>query len=355
MIELKSSAERTHNSKLSVVIPVYRSEACLVALNDAIKEAMTFAEQEYEVIFVNDYSPDHSWWTIESLCRDDARVTGIDLRRNFGQDNAILTGLRVATGKYIAIMDDDLQHHPKFLKELLTELDQGYDVVYANFERKQQRLWKNVGSWINGKIAEWVLEKPKGLYLSPYKVMTHEIAKLICDYPGHAPYIDGLLFQSTARIGQVSVAHHPRFQGDGNYTLGRSIGVSARLAFSFSARPLRMIGVFGVSTSGLGLALALLVVAYRLLFPQHFTPEAVGWASLMVVILVVAGLQMIFFGALAEYTGRSYLLMSRKPQTSIREILNLKSDCTPDTSSVERYVEEVSIGARSDLQKLNNL
>ena len=307
--------------RLSIVIPVYQSQDCLPALYTAIVEVTSLMSWSYEIIFVNDFSKDGSWRVIESLCELDRNVLGIDLRRNFGQDNAILTGLRAARGEYVAIMDDDLQHHPKFLPALLDEIAKGHDVVYADFRDKKQKLWKNIGSWINGKIAEWVLDKPKGMYISPYKVIRREVAELICEYPGHAPYIDGLLFQTTARFGQVPAQHYSRYHGDSNYSFTRSVGVSARLAFSFSARPLRIIGVAGLFFSTLGLVLAAGVVLYRVFFPNAFAPEAVGWASLMVAILIAAGLQMICFGAMAEYIGRSYLLVSRKPQSAIRQTL----------------------------------
>lgn len=349
MLVLEEFASTKMAPYLSVVIPVYRSEDCLIALYDALAEVMRLLGRTYEVIFINDFSPDGSWKVIESLSAIDSRIVGVDLRRNFGQDNAILTGLRLARGRYIAIMDDDLQHHPKFLPNLLNEIEKGHDVVYADFERKQQKHWKNAGSWLNGKLAEWVLDKPKGLYISPYKIIRQDIAELICDYPGHAPYIDGLLFQTTARISQVPVDHHRRVAGSGNYTFARSVGVSARLAFSFSARPLRLIGASGVFFAGLGLALSMFVVFYRLLFPQNFTAETVGWASLMVAILIATGLQMIFFGALAEYTGRSYLLMSRKPQTAIREILNAANEKSFGRGLPEGYGEEVHIGSRVNL------
>lgn len=307
---------------LSIVVPVYRSEDCLAALHGAIVKALDWSGYNFEVIFVNDFSPDNSWSVIEFLCSTHPNVIGIDLRRNFGQDNAILTGVRIARGKYVAIMDDDLQHHPKFLPALLREIEKGSDVVYADLGKKHQKLWKNAGSWINGKIAEWVLGKPKGLYISPYKIMRADIARLIGEYPGYAPYVDGLIFQTTARITSIEAEHQDRFRGRGNYTLARSIGVSARLAFSFSARPLRLIGVAGLMMSGLGFGLTVVVIIYRLMFPQYFTAEAVGWASLMVAILVSTGIQMILFGALAEYTGRSFLILSNKPQTSIRQALN---------------------------------
>lgn len=333
--------------ELSIVVPVYRSAGCLLALYDAIAEALTPLGIVFELILVNDCSPDHSWEMIESLCHTAPNVVGVDLRRNFGQDNAILTGLRLARGRYLAVMDDDLQHHPKFLPALLAEMKTGADVVYARFQTKRQKPWKNVGSWLNGRLAGWVLDKPKGIYLSPYKLIRREVAEAICEYPGPTPYIDGLLFQTTSRIAQVAVEHYPRFEGRGNFTFFRSVGVSARLAFSFSARPLRLISWCGFALAFIGMLLVAGVVCYRLFFPERFTAEAVGWASLMVAILFAGGLQMIFFGALGEYTGRTYLLVSRKPQTAIREILN--GAARQDPVLAEEPFAEVSLGRESNL------
>lgn len=341
--------EVTQRPELSIVVPVYRSEGCLVALRDAVDRELKSAGISFELILVNDCSPDGSWVVIESLCRVDPNVVGVDLRRNFGQDNAIITGMRLARGRHVAVMDDDLQHHPKYLPALLEKLEEGADVVYAKFRAKRQKRWKNAGSWLNGKIAEWVLGKPKGVYLSPYKVIRGEIAKAACDYEGPTPYIDGLLFQTTSRITEVAVEHFPRFEGRGNFTFLRSIGVSARLAFSFSARPLRLVSWCGFFLAALGMMLTLFVVAYRLLFPARFPAEAVGWASLMVAILLTCGLQMIFFGVLGEYAGRTYLLVSRKPQTAIREVLRNDTVGGIATNDVTEPLEEAGIGRRSDL------
>jgi polyisoprenyl-phosphate glycosyltransferase len=309
---------------LSIVVPVYRSEDCLDALCAAINEAMTPTGRDYEVILVNDFSPDNSWAVIESLCEAHSNVLGVDLRRNFGQDNAIITGLRIARGKYVAIMDDDLQHHPRDLPALLNKIEEGADVVYAVFKVKQQKLWKNWGSWFNGKVAEWVIDKPKHIYLSPYKIIRKEVVDMVCNYDGPDPYIDGLLFQATARIAEISVEHHPRYAGRSTYTFWKSVRVWARLAFSFSAKPLRVVSWFGFLFAALGLLLAIVVVFYRIFFPQNFGPAAVGWASLMVAILIVSGIQMIFFGVLGEYAGRTFRRVSNKPQTSIREVLNAR-------------------------------
>jgi len=311
---------------LSVVIPVYCSEDCLESLIANIHRAMAPTGWSYEVIMVNDCSPDHSWTVISWICQSNPNVIGVDLRRNFSQDNAIITGLRIARGKFVAIMDDDLQHDPQDLPGLLTKIGEGPDVVYANFDRRHQTWWKNLGSWFNGRVAQWVIGKPKDLYLSPYKVMRKEISDLICVYDGPDPYIDGLIFQLTSNIDQVPAKHHPRHAGRSTYTFWKSVKIWARLAFSFSVRPVRFVTTFGFIFAALGLVLVLVVTLYRILAPQDFPAEALGWASLMIAVLIIGGIQMIFFGILGEYIGRTYLKVNNKPQTSIREILNRQSD-----------------------------
>ena len=306
---------------LSIVVPVFRSEACLPDLVQEIQKALAPTGNVFEVILVNDFSPDRSWTTIEDLCREYPFVIGVDLRRNFGQDNAILTGIRLAAGRFVAIMDDDLQHDPIYLPALVAKAESGADVVYADFETKHQKAWKNAGSWLNGKLAEWVLYKPKGLYLSPYKVIRREVAEEICRYQGPVPYIDGLLLQTTWRTASIAAAHQPRRHGHGNYSFWRSAGVTARMLFAFSVRPVRAMAWIGLLMSVIALAAGAFVVGYRVFFPQDFPPETIGWASVMVAILLMGGLQMFFFGILGEYVGRTYLRVNDKPQTSIRTIL----------------------------------
>jgi polyisoprenyl-phosphate glycosyltransferase len=308
--------------ELSIVVPVYRSEDCLEALADAVAAALAPAGRRYELILVNDGSPDRSWAVVEDLCRSRPEVVGIDLRRNFGQDNAILAGLRFARGRAVAIMDDDLQHDPRDLPALLAKLEEGADVVYADFRVKRQRAWKNLGSWFNGKVAEWVLNKPRGLYLSPYKVIRKEVADLICRYDGPDPYVDGLLLQVTGRFAQVPVEHHDRHAGVSTYTFAKSIAVWARLATSFSVRPLRLVSWCGLGLGLLGALLTVYVVWYRLFYPERFALAVAGWASLMVAVLVIGGVQMVFLGVLGEYAGRTHTTVVGKPQATIREVLN---------------------------------
>jgi undecaprenyl-phosphate 4-deoxy-4-formamido-L-arabinose transferase len=318
-----ANGQFTPRPELSVVVPVYRSEDCLHPLIEAIEQAVAPPGLTYEVVLVNDCSPDRSWNVIEELCRKHGNIRGVDLRRNFGQDNAIMTGLRFARGGYIVIMDDDLQHDPRDIPALLHQLqDERADVVYADFRTKRQKWWKNLGSWFNGKVAEWVINKPTHVYLSPYKIITREVAELICKYDGPDPYIDGLLFQVTSRITHLPVEHHLRHAGTSNYTLMKSIKVWGRLAISFSVQPLRLVTWCGFLFALVGVVSALLVIGYRLLYPEDFPEAAMGWASLAVMQLIVAGVQMVFFGVLGEYAGRTYLTVNHKPQAAIRAVLN---------------------------------
>lgn len=335
MIHSMCTSEQPLLPDLSIVVPVYRSEDCLEALIDAIAEALNPTNRDYEVILVNDCSPDNSWAVIESICRRNPLVVGVDLRRNFGQDNAIITGLRLARGRYSAIMDDDLQHHPRDLPALLDKIEEGADAVYADFGVKRQKAWKNLGSWFNGKFAEWVINKPKDVYLSPYKIIRKEVVAAICNYDGPDPYIDGLLFQVTSRIAHIPVEHHPRYAGQSTYTFWKSLRVWARLAFSFSARPMRLVSWFGFAFATLGLILAAAVVLYRLVLPEDFSATAAGWASLMVALLVLSGIQMLFFGILGEYTGRTFVRVNNKPQAAIREVVNHPA---PEAARLEEKV-----------------
>jgi polyisoprenyl-phosphate glycosyltransferase len=325
MIDVATDLASGTEPELSVVVPVYRSAECLEALVEAVASALDPTGWDYELILVNDGSPDCSWQMIERLCRIHPQVVGVDLRRNFGQDNAIMTGLRFARGRYVAVMDDDLQHDPADLPALLNKIEEAQaDVVYANFRVKHQKLWKNLGSWFNGKVAEWVIDKPKGVYLSPYKVMRKEVVDLVCRFEGPYPYLDRLLFQVTGRFAQVDVDHHKRYAGGSSYTLFKSIGVWTRLATA-SVRPLRLVTWCGLAMGALGLLLAACVIAQRLLFPEEFVMALAGWASLMVGLPLIGGVQMVFLGIVGEYVGRTHTTVAGKPQATIREIRNTEA------------------------------
>ena len=231
--------------ELSIIVPVYRSEECLPELARRVQAAVSGHFRDYELILVNDASPDASWQVISSLADTYPFVVGVNLRKNVGQDNAIMAGMHHATGEAVVVMDDDLQHDPADIPALCRALRGGADVAYAAFDQKRQALWKNLGSWFNDRVAVVVLGKPKDVYLSPYKALRREIVDEIVKYDGPFTYVDGIIFNITSNITQVPATHHSRFAGRSNYNLFRSIRVWLKLATGFSVIPLRIATIIG--------------------------------------------------------------------------------------------------------------
>ena len=294
--------ENTSARRISVVIPVYRSEVCLEPLTDQLREAFAESQRPYEVILVNDGSPDGSWLKIREIAARDPRFRGINLRRNFGQDNAIMAGLKEAGGQIVVIMDDDLQHDPRDAEALIRQVEEGFDVCYARFHRKNQAWWKNAGSWLNDRLANIVVGKPKGVYLSPFKALAGDVVRELVQYDGPFPYVDGLLFRVTRHVTQVTIEHHARHAGEGNFTLSRSVSVWLRVATLSSLVPLRLATVLGFSFAAIGLLLALFFFIKKFFSPD----DPMGFAAIIVAVLVLGGVQLACLGIMDEYLGECF-------------------------------------------------
>lgn len=301
--------------ELSVVVPVYNSERCLEELHRQVTDALR--DKTYELILVNDQSADGSWCVIRRLCDSDQAVMGINLRMNAGQDNALLCGLRRARGLFVAVMDDDLQHSPYDILALYEQCKtRDLDVCYARFPVIKEALWKKAGSWLNGKLAEIVIAKPKHLYLSPFKVIRQEIVAEIVKYTAPFPYVDGLILGVTRNVGEIAIAHNERYCGKGNYGMAKSLLVFARVATGFSVWPLRFSSYIGMAFSLCGFALALFYLVQYALLDQSVE----GWITLVIVQLVLGGLLLFSIGVVGEYLGRLYLSCNGKPQATVKEI-----------------------------------
>jgi undecaprenyl-phosphate 4-deoxy-4-formamido-L-arabinose transferase len=309
--------EAAARPSISVVIPVYNSEECLSELIQQLTEALAGISDDYEIVLVNDCSPDNSWETMVTLSDQYGSMKCINLRRNFGQDCAIMAGLHHAAKQFITILDDDLQHNPDDIPELVESLGNKYDVCYARFKNKKQSLFKNFGSWFNGKFAEITLGKPAHIYLSPFKVIRREVIEEMIKYDGPYPYIDGLIFRTTRNITQIELEHHARYKGAGNFTLLKSLSVWARVITTFSVKPLRMAIFMGLISSGIGFMMALYFI-YKRLWVDEYIPY--GWASTFVTILFLGGIQLMTLGVIGEYVGRTFIQNNREPQFIIREI-----------------------------------
>lgn len=316
---------------LSIVIPVYRGAASIGALVDAL--AALEIPGGHEVILVNDGSPDDSAEICRRLAqRTDLAVTFLNLSRNFGEHNAVMAGLRHARGDYIITMDDDLQNPISEVVRLLEHArGGGWDVVYTYYAEKKHAAWRNLGSRFANKVADILLDKPRGLYLSSFRCMSAFVARSVTVYDGPFPYVDGLILQVTQHIDRIPVAHVARAHGQSNYTLRRLVRLWLNLFINFSAMPLRVSVVAGFAIGLMGIAGFILVIAEALL---RAPPP--GWASLMAATLLISGVQMVMLGILGEYLGRLFLTANRKPQSIIREIVRPAAERVAKVQAVSR-------------------
>ena len=321
---------------LSVVIPVYNGAPSIAELVGALETLDV--PGGHEIILVNDGSRDDSLAICRGLvARARVPITLLNLSRNYGEHNAVMAGLRLARGAHVITMDDDLQNPPGEVLRLLAHARaSGHDVVYTCYAQKHHESWRNLGSRFTNRVADWLLDKPKGLYLSTFRCMTGFVVTAIGDYEGPFPYVDGLIMQVTQSIGQLEVEHLPRMAGRSNYTLRRLVRVWINLFVNFSVMPLRLSTLSGFALSLLGLFGFAWVVGEAL-----FRETPPGWASLSAAVLLLSGVQLTILGLIGEYLGRLYLTQNRKPQAVVREIIRSDAAERGGRAQPERAPEPV--------------
>ncbi len=304
------------NPTLSVVIPLFRSAGSIERVVAGLA-TLTIAGG-MEIVLVNDGSPDDVLGACRRiLANSPVPVTVVDLSRNFGEHNAVMTGLREARGRWVVTMDDDGQNPPSEVPKLLAAAQQGgYDVVFGRYAAKQHAIWRNLGSWFANRVAEAVLDKPRGLYLSSFRCLNRFVVGQIVRYEGPYPYIDGLILQCTRSLASVPVEHRTRDAGRSGYTVRKLVRLWMNLFVNFSILPLRLATFLGLGMGAVGLLGIVLVLVL------YFTGRgpAFGWGSLMASLLMFSGTQLVMLGLIGEYLGRTYLSANRRPQAVVRGI-----------------------------------
>ena len=302
--------------EVSFVVPLYNTGPTLVNLLAAFRELkVTFS---WELILVDDGSSDGTFQRAETLTAGfPAPITLVEFARNFGEHAAVLEGYRRARGKFIVNLDDDLQNPPAEAVKLIQFLNTSdLDVVYSKYATKQHSRMRNFLSWAANRCATLVLGKPPDLYLSSFRAVRRELADRIVGYQGPYPYIDGLIIGATNRIGTLEVAHAERRAGKSGYTFRKLIRLGMTLLFDFSIMPLRIASLLGITLCSLGA----LLLAGVILEIYLFGPQQRGWASLMGALATFSGAQLLMLGIIGEYIGRSYLTVSGKPQSLVRQV-----------------------------------
>jgi glycosyltransferase involved in cell wall biosynthesis len=313
------SLSEAETPTISIVVPVYGGETTVGPLVQELVEIL--GAESLEIVLVNDASPDDSERVcLELVAKYPNRVVYVALSRNFGEHNAVMAGLRLARGDFVVTMDDDLQNPPSEVPRLLQEARRGYDVVYAQLVSKQHHWFRNFGSRFNDKVATRLLGKPPSLYLSTFRCLSRFLVDEVVRYDGPYPYVDGLILRSTSRIGTVFVRHEPRASGESGYTLRKLLTVWLNMSTSFSILPLRVVVAAGLATAFVGACFGIEVIVEKVLHPN----VAIGWASLMTMMVVLGGIQLIVIGTIGEYVGRLLLTVNRTPQSAVRTIVRGK-------------------------------
>jgi len=302
---------------VSVVIPVYRSAETLPELSDRLAAVLDALGVSWEVVFVDDGSPDDSWQAIlDFRRRRPERVSGVQLMRNFGQHNALMCGLRRARGEVVITMDDDLQHPPEEIPKLLAALrERNDDLVYGAPDDRQHRSWRNAGSRLLTSVFRWLFGL--GIGFTSFRAMRRELAQSVFAYDLNFTFLDGLLAWNTTRISEVTTRHDVRAEGESGYSFGKLLVLSLNMLTNFSLVPLQVVTWLGVAAAGGGLVLG----SYYLVAALSARIVVPGYASIIVAVLTLGGVQLLALGMIGEYLGRVHLNINRKPQFVVRRVV----------------------------------
>lgn len=301
---------------ISIVIPVYNGEKSIVRLVNHLVSELTEVYR-LEIILVNDCSPDNSEDAcIKAFNNHTSVVKFFSLSKNVGEHNAVMAGLNNSSGDFTVIMDDDFQNPVSEVVKLIDfAISSKNDVVYTFYDKKKHSFFRNLGSKFNDKVATVLLKKPSDLYLSSFKVVNRFLVKEIIKYDLPFPYIDGLILRTTSNIGKLKVSHNRREEGSSNYTLRKLVSLWLNMFTNFSVLPLRISMIVGFVFSIFGFIYGIIAIIEKMLNPDL----PMGYTTMIVLVAVFSGIQLIALGMVGEYLGRMFMSQNKKPQYSIRK------------------------------------
>ena len=304
---------------ISFVIPCYGSEKTISFVLEEIQQVISQREEyDYEVIAVNDCSPDNVWEVLLEHATVNPRIRMLGLAKNMNRPGAVMAGLGRVSGDYVVVMDDDGQCPMDHFWELLQPLEGDYDVSIADYPSRKQSLFKDFGTLVNKKMTEWILDRPKELQFTNFMAMRRYIVTEICKYTNPYPYMTGLILRTTRRIISVPMEERSRYNGSSNFTFIKMLNLWMNGLTAFSIKPLRLAAVLGAALSIIGFLYGLYTVISRLSHPTI----APGYSSLMAVLLLIGGVIMLMLGLIGEYIGRIYISLNNSPQYVIRDEIN---------------------------------
>jgi undecaprenyl-phosphate 4-deoxy-4-formamido-L-arabinose transferase len=300
--------------KISCVIPVYRAALTLPELHDRLTATLSREGVSFEIIFVEDCGGDNSWEVIETLADADPRVRGFRMRRNFGQHNALLCGIREARGEIVITMDDDLQHPPEEMPTLLAKLDEGFDVVYGPPINESHDPLRNAASVVTKWVLQQAMDAEIVQEISALRVFRTELRDAFATYQSSFVNLDVLLTWATNSFAAVSVHHERRNQGESGYTVSKLVRHAFNMITGFSTLPLQLASIMGFCFSTFGFCVLGYVIV--LFFLVGGSPP--GFPFLASIIAIFSGVQLFAIGIIGEYLARMHFRAMDRPVYAVR-------------------------------------
>jgi dolichol-phosphate mannosyltransferase len=315
------------NPEISVVVPIFNEELNLDELHRRLRNVLEERlRMAYEVILVDDGSRDGSWSMIEDLNRQDGNVKGIRFSRNFGHHIAITAGLDRARGECIVLMDGDLQDPPEEIPRLYEKLKEGYDVVYAIRQTRDDPLLKKAASKLFHRVFKTLAKVEVYRDSGIFRIMSRQAAESLRNCRERSRFITALMSWTGFSHAGLETKRDARRAGRTKYNLVRSVLLAIDGITSFSYFPLRIATYMGLFVALISAAVGLYMVIKKVFFGIAVS----GYASLMVAILFVGGAQLLIIGIMGEYVGRIYTEVKDRPMYILRDVTESKKEKTAE-------------------------
>lgn len=307
-------------SSISVLIPVYRSETTLSPLIKRLANTLAAMQTDYEVILINDGSPDRSWEITCDLAKEYPFIQGINLTRNFGQHNALLCGIRAARKDIIVTMDADLQNPPEEIPKLIDKLDEGYDVVYGVPQKKQHGLMRLLASWMVRITLKSTLNVESAFQGSSFRAFRAQLRNAFDSFNGPSVSLDVLLTWGSTRLCSIPVKHETRPAGESSYSFIKLFAHCFDVVTGFSTLPLQIASLIGFFFTLFGVGVFVYVVG-RYLILGYSVP---GFPFLASIIAIFSGAQLFALGIIGAYLARIHFRIMNRPTYVVRSTTDKK-------------------------------
>lgn len=299
---------------ISIVIPVYKAENCLVELYQRLKMNLELITNEFEIILIEDCGGDKSWQIIQNLSLLDPRVRGIQFSRNFGQHYGITAGLDYCLGEWVVVMDCDLQDTPEEIPRLYAKAQEGFDVVLALRGQRQDPIFKRISSWIFYKIFSYFTGIKYDGKSGNFRIMSRKVVDNFCQMREQLRFFGGLVQWMGFPTASIDVKHSKRLEGKSSYTISKLWALSMDAIIAYSDKPLRLAIKLGFLMATTSFFYGAYFIWYALIYGRAVE----GWTSLIVSLFFIGGIIISILGVLGIYLGKTFDETKRRPLYIVR-------------------------------------